>query len=310
MRDLDPHRRPQPPVGTDSATWAAGPAVPAVGGGPEDADLDIPSPGDRRRALIGAEALVAAAPEALALVDALEITLRARATADPKTPPAIFSLEGVGSAGATLLDQILGHGEVSGLVREADGATVMVQESVLTGVWRLQRRGTDGMCRGRWIEVSAVPDAVVRAAATARPARTVEPEPGSAGLRVAPSLLVEILDRARRYRPDARTPDARRSNKPNHVIALTNLPVTAADLACLRETLGPGPVALHSRGYGTCDIDATGVANVWSVRFLNASGVVILDTLEIGGVPDAARAASEDFADAAVRLADIRDAYL
>jgi hydrogenase-1 operon protein HyaF len=46
------------------------------------------------------------------------------------------------------------------------------------------------------------------------------------------------------------------------------------------------------------------------VRFLNASGTVILDTLEVGGVPAAATAAPEDFEDAADRLAEIRDAYL
>ncbi|MBB4286454.1 hydrogenase expression/formation C-terminal domain-containing protein [Roseospira goensis] len=275
--------------------WAAGPTLPAAG--PEA--LGPPAAGHRGHALAAAEALVAAAPEALALVEAMLAALRARATAPAPPPPAVFDLSGVGPAGVTLLDQILGSGEVTGTVQAAGGETVAVRESVLTGVWRLHRRDPDGGTLARWIEIAAVP-AVVATTAPGRPAATLTDDAPPAETLVAGPLLAEIADRAAAHTPTA----------PNHVIALSRLPVTAADLAALRAILGTGPVALRSRGYGTCDIAATGVDRVWSVRFLNASGTVILETLEVGGVPAAAAAAAEDFADAAERLAEIRDAYL
>jgi hydrogenase-1 operon protein HyaF len=54
---------------------------------------------------------------------------------------------------------------------------------------------------------------------------------------------------------------------------------------------------------------ATGLRDVWSVQFRNAMDTTILDTLEIGDVPAAARAANEDFQDSAERLGEIIEAY-
>jgi hydrogenase-1 operon protein HyaF len=257
------------------------------------------SPSDRARALAAAESLVEKAPDALALVEALLTDLRARATRPADTAPGVFDLADIGPAGVTLLDQILGAGEVSGQVREPDGSVVAVQESVLTGVWRLHRRGPDGASRARWIEAGPVPG-VVATTRAGRPVADLRPGDAAAGTMAARPILTEIMDRAAAHAP----------GQPNHVVTLSLLPVNAADLSWLRRTLGDGPVALRVQGYGACDIDATGVDGVWSVRFLNASGTVILDTLEVGGVPAAATAAPEDFEDAADRLAEIRDAYL
>jgi len=279
--------------------WAAGPAIPALGGDALDAPNAMTEKVNRARALAAAEALVVAAPEALTLIEAMLADLKTRAVAPPGAVPAVFDLAAIGDAGVTLLDQILGAGEVSGHVRDQDGTTVAVQESVLTGVWRLHRRAADGTTLKRWVEIGAVPG-VAACARTGRIAASLCLDDAPIGTLAARPILVEIIDRAAAYRP----------GQPNHVVTLSLLPVTQADLAYLKETLGPGPASLHSRGYGSCDIDATGVDGVWSVRFLNASGTVILDTLEVGGVPAAAMAAPEDFADAAVRLAEIRDAYL
>ena len=46
-----------------------------------------------------------------------------------------------------------------------------------------------------------------------------------------------------------------------------------------------------------------------SVQFFNAMDTIILDTLEVGGVPVVALAASEDFEDSAERLQQIIEAY-
>lgn len=282
--------------------WAAGPDLPAPGDGAGIAG--IAGLGDetagRARALAAAEALVAEAPDALALIDAMLADLRHRARLPADAPTAIFDLAPIGTAGLTLLDQVLGRGEVSGTVREPDGAEVSVQESVYTGVWRLSRRAPCGAPRARWIEIGPVPATVGHTAGLGRSAASLDPAAAPADTMAAAPLLAEIAERAAQHV----------AGRDNHIITMSLLPVTQADLTHLRAALGPGPVSLRSRGYGTCDIDATGVAGVWSVRFMNASDSVILDTLEVGDVPAAARAAPEDFADAAVRLAETRDAYL
>lgn len=282
------------PDGWSPADWAAGPTLPAT-----DAAAPAAQSLARARALAAAESLAVKAPEALTLVEALLADLKTRAEPAPDAAPGVFDLNGVSVEGVTLLDQILGAGEVTGHVLEPDGCVVAVQESVLTGVWRLHRRGADGDSRMRWIEAGPVP-AVVSRARPGRPATSLTPPPPGEGVLAARAILTEIIDRAAGFVP----------GQPNHIVTLTLLPVNAADLAYLKQTLGPGPVALHVQGYGACDIDATGVDGVWSVRFMNASGTVILETLEVGEVPTSAMAAPEDFADAAIRLAEIRDAYL
>ncbi|MBB4267112.1 hydrogenase expression/formation protein [Roseospira visakhapatnamensis] len=276
-----------------TGTSAGRPASPSDGAPP----APTLAPAARRaRALAEAEALAAAAPEALALVDAMIAHLRRR---DGTTPPWVHDMAALSPRGARLLGQILGEGEVSGHVLDAGGGRVVVQESVLTGVWCLLRLDGAGRPRRRWIEIAAVPG-VVAAARPGRPAATLTPRPPPAGAITVMPLLAEIADHAARHTP----------GRPNHVISVSLLPVTRADLAHLGTTLGRGPVMLRVGGHGACVIQAAGVDRVWSVRFLNASDTVILDTLEVGDVPTAACAAPEDFADSAVRLTEIRDAYL
>ena len=67
---------------------------------------------------------------------------------------------------------------------------------------------------------------------------------------------------------------------------------------------------LESGGFGNCKLMATTVRHVWAVQYLNAMGNTILDTLEIGRIPDAALAAPEDFEDSARRLDQILETYL
>ena len=54
---------------------------------------------------------------------------------------------------------------------------------------------------------------------------------------------------------------------------------------------------------------ATGLRHVWAVQYVNGMGNVILDTLEVGGVPVSVLAAKEDFEDSAERLAEILTAF-
>lgn len=241
-----------------------------------------------------AEALIARCPAVARLlpemVDALE---RQTATA----PGLLFDLAPLSDDERLLLSEILGEGEVAATVALPEGVVAEITESIFAGLWRVRFLGPDNRIVADYAEVSAVPQAVRRAAAMTLPHLDLEALPQ--GVMNAPAVLAEIADRAARYQ----------FGEPNHIISLTLLPMLPEDLDLLIDRLGSGPVKIISRGYGSCRVQATAIHNVWSVQFLNAMDAILLDTLEIGDVPAAAQAAVEDFRDSAVRLRDIGEAY-
>jgi hydrogenase-1 operon protein HyaF len=119
------------------------------------------------------------------------------------------------------------------------------------------------------------------------------------GVLNAPPLLAEINDKVSEYRPGI----------DSHVINLTLLPQTEEDLGYLIARLGEGPLTILSRGYGNCRISSTAVENVWWVQYFNSQDKNILNTLEIGGVPEVAAAAVEDLQDSAERLGQMMEGY-
>lgn len=207
-----------------------------------------------------------------------------------------FALEGLGAADLTLIAQVLGEGEVSASVAGAE--EVRIQESVMAGLWRVRSPGSARPGSDR-VEIADVPAAIRKAAMQRTSAELPIGAPPEGTMNVMP-VLAEIRERMGAYR----------AGHENHIINFTLFPMNEADMAFLQASLGMGPVEMMSRGYGTCRITATARRHVWSVQYLNAMGTVILDTLEIGDVPVAARAAKEDFEDSAVRLREILEAYL
>ena len=204
---------------------------------------------------------------------------------------AVFDLSGLGADDLTLIEQVLGEGEVSILI---DGAVpVRIQESVMAGLWRVRSEVSDR------IEIADVPAVVREAVLTGTTADLPIGAPPADAMNVMP-VLAEIRDRMATYRAGAE----------NHVINFTLLPMNEVDMEFLQHSLGLGPVRMLSRGYGTCRITATARRHVWSVQYLNSMETVILDTMEIGDVPAAACAAREDIEDSAMRLRDILEAYL
>lgn len=199
-----------------------------------------------------------------------------------------------------LIDQVLGEGEVSMLFR-GNRCSARIQESVLAGVWRIKYFDDDDRLTSDTLEVAAVPricrrHVFNRAAHRVEMAREGIPE----GVLNAPPLLAEINDKVAEYRP---------GHEP-HVINLTLLPQTEADIAFLIERLGEGPLTILSRGYGNCRITSTAVDHVWWVQYFNSQDRNILNTLEIGDVPAVAAAAPEDIGDSAQRLDEIMEVYL
>jgi len=192
-----------------------------------------------------------------------------------------------------LVNQVLGEGEVS--IKLGGPIAVRIQESVLTGVWRVRRFNADGLCERDTIEVCDIP-AIVAESVEASATDTLQSlDALPAGAINSPSVLVEVQDRAQRYREAGAM----------HVLNLTLLPLTPEDLIFLEQTLGQGHADILSRGYGSCRISATALKNAWWVRYYNSQDTMILNTIEIGGVPEVARAASQDMEDSALRLGEI-----
>lgn len=241
-----------------------------------------------------AEELIARCPRVAALLPEMVAALE---TQEVGQPSRLFDLDGWGADDLELLGQVLGEGEVSATVALPDGVVAQVQESVMAGLWRVRFTDASGARVADYVEVASVPAAVERAAAMTTVLEDLPPPPD--GAMNVMSLLTEIRDRALAHRP----------GDPSHTVTFSLFPMSEADMTHLQDTLGPGPVQMLSRGYGTCRIVATATRNVWSVQFFNAMDTIVLDTLEIGDVPVTARAAVEDFRDSAERLKDIREAY-
>ncbi|MFB9950663.1 hydrogenase expression/formation C-terminal domain-containing protein [Rhizobium puerariae] len=212
-------------------------------------------------------------------------------------PGRLFDITDYPDDDRELITQTLGEGEVAGVAALSNGITAQMQEAVMAGVWRIRFTDADGRLVADYIEVASIPAAVQQACSTL-PA-TISHGPAPAGAMNVMPVLTEIGDRIGRYR----------DGDPAHIMTFSLFPMSPEDMAFLQETLGAGPVQLTSRGYGTCRVVATGARNVWSVQFYNAMDAIILDTLEICGIPSVALAAEEDFRDSEARLREIEEAY-
>jgi len=222
---------------------------------------------------------------------------RALATQQDGQRGRLFDITDFAADDRELIGQVLGEGEVGGVAALRGGVVAQIQESVMAGLWRVRFTDEAGALIGDYVEVGAYPEAVNEALAGAANEIVIGKAPEGA-MNVMP-VLAEIRERMASYRP----------GEDNHVITFSLFPMTSEDMAFLQHSLGAGPVTLISRGHGTCRIAATGARHVWSVQFYNAMDTIVLDTLEIGGVPIAARAAQDDFRDSAERLSQIEDAY-
>lgn len=189
-----------------------------------------------------------------------------------------------------LLNQSLGHGEVS--IRVQGENVVRIQESIFAGVWRVQAIAPNGDIVRDSIFAGAIPPEVGQAVLAA--AAPVATPLLNEGIMNAPAVLNELLDRSHNYQ----------AGQPAHVVNLSLLPMSPQDLEYLGLALGVGPVTVLSRGYGNCRITSTRLAHVWWVQYFNSMDQLILNTLEVVDVPEAAQAAEEDYADSMERLGE------
>lgn len=212
---------------------------------------------------------------------------------------AVLPLGGMDEGNRRFIDELMGEGEVS--IRYDGSRRFRIQESVLAGVWRVQRLSETGEAEEEWLEVGEVPRLVrersfVGAAERIDTAFPVAP----AGVMNAPPLLSELNAAIGRF---CETGHA-------HMINLSLLPQTEQDLAFLAQHLGAGSTTILSRGYGNCRISSTAVRFVWWVQYFNSEDTMILNTLEVAAVPEVACAAAEDMEDSYTRLEAMLNAYL
>ncbi|EPX76317.1 hydrogenase expression/formation protein [Salipiger mucosus] len=197
-----------------------------------------------------------------------------------------FDLSRLDAANRRLVAETMGEGEVAMKIRGLPA--IRAQESVFAGIWVLSGAGLDA------IEVAGVPgEARARAFEPYRPGTGEAP---GAGVVNAPPLLVELEDKSAAGAGEV------------HVVNLTLLPHTEADLAWLDARLGQGATDILSRGYGNCRVTATALPRVWRVQFFNSMDTLILDTFEVTDMPEVALAAPEDLQDSAERLREVLEA--
>jgi hydrogenase-1 operon protein HyaF len=228
----------------------------------------------------------------------LRETLHALAAVCREGGTRCVTLAGLGAEDLALVNQVLGEGEVSARVLPAGegGHEVQVQESVFAGVWRVTVVGEGGVVRDH-LELGAVPQVLRDAAATdsATFVTPALPAPLPPEVMNAPRLIEEIEEVAHTWRSGAAP----------HVVNLTLLPVTPMDIALIDHRLGTGRVLVLSRGYGNCRITNTGLRHGWRVVYYNSQDAVILNTVELTDMPQAACAAPDDLQDSHERLQEV-----
>jgi hydrogenase-1 operon protein HyaF len=215
--------------------------------------------------------------------------LLARMRATPFGTPLGLDLTPLEAPVRRLVNEALGEGEVAATV--AGDIPMRVQETVFAGVWRVMSDARGDRPAVDRIECGPMPRGVIEAG-RAGALGCIEAPPLTDGVMNAPAVLSELNQAVQSRMPG----DAA------HIVNLTLLPMTPEDLAYLGEALGVGPVVILSRGYGNCRITRTRLRDTWWVQYFNSSDKLILNTLEVTGLPDVAPAAEEDYADSIVRL--------
>jgi len=201
-----------------------------------------------------------------------------------------FELLGLPANVIELINQSLGHGEVSVLIREP--GNLHIQETVFAGVWRVQEFSGQGTMLRDTLHACFIPPEVQQSALSG--VTGISAPPLNQGIMNAPAILNELIERSSKHQ----------SGHNAHVINLSLLPMSPEDLQYLFEAFGTGTVSILSRGYGNCRITSTRLANVWWVQYFNSMDQIILNTIEVVDVPEVALAANEDYQESAERLSE------
>ena len=157
------------------------------------------------------------------------------------------------------INTLLGEGEVSVRIQQADDSESEIQEAIFCGLWRVRRRRGEKLLEDK-LEAGCAPLALWQAVTqNLLPTDSLLPPPIDGlmnGLPLAHELLAHV-----------RNPDAQ-----PHSINLTQLPISEADRLFLSRLCGPGNIQIRTIGYGESYINATGLRHVWNLRNLPNTG--------------------------------------
>ena len=196
-----------------------------------------------------------------------------------------------------VINQSLGFGEVSAFTTAPEHWRV--QETAFAGLWRVLKLAEDGRMLIDRLETGAIPAALTETMSRVSSVDLTPPAypPGTMN---APALVEELRLQAASWK----------AGDAAHIINLTLLPVSDADLDTLYSWLGHREVSILSRGYGNCRITSTRLKNVWWVQYFNSMDTLILNSIEVVGMPEVALASAEDLDDSVERLREYLDMML
>ncbi len=137
-------------------------------------------------------------------------------------PTPKLEIDGLDRGNRELIDQVLGEGEVG--ITISGPVEARINESVLTGIWRIKTLDEAGREATDHIEIADIPDVVRRAAIEGTSEDLPIGTPPEEAMNVMP-VLAEIRERMERHRP----------GYPAYVLNLSHLPMTPADMAFLQE---------------------------------------------------------------------------
>ena len=170
------------------------------------------------------------------------------------------------------INTLLGEGEVSVRIQQADDSESEIQEAIFCGLWRVRRRRGDKLLEDK-LEAGCAPLALWQAA--------------TQNLLPTDSLLPPPIDGLM------------------NGINLTQLPISEADRLFLSRLCGPGNIQIRTIGYGESYINATGLRHVWHLRCTDTLKGPLLESYEICPIPEVVLAAPEDLVASAQRLREV-----
>lgn len=159
----------------------------------------------------------------------------------------------------------------------------------LPGLWLVQSLDSQGRVAAADLELGLCPPEVSSVAAAAS-------SPLSA-LGAAPTRGISAIWQALRLAL-CRSP----GKSPSLVLNLTQSGLDAADHAALLTNIGQGPVCATLNGLHRTHAQSTRVQHVWRVRYENLAGTLLLDTLEVGALPECLALDRDEIASCLTRL--------
>jgi hydrogenase-1 operon protein HyaF len=205
--------------------------------------------------------------------------------------PVVAAVDELSEPQRRWIEDAFGVGEV--VAQTAAPFSLRVRESAFPGIWHEVVLGADGaVVRDEWRYAPYSARLVEAMTATSHDVCT--PPQAPTGVMNGPALVEELRHWAGKGT----------MGRAVHVLNLTLLPLTPADLQMLNDWLGPPMVAIAIRSYGQCRVASTRLRDVWRVQYFNSMDALILDTIEVTRLPEVVRAAPEDLALTRSRLAD------